>query len=166
MTVKEAFEEVITTVAAKLRPQGFVRRRLALKKVIGESAVIVEFQKSDRSSSSQIIFTINLGVVCGELLDSGIAGLKKAQAIDAHVSDRLGFFLHDPIDTWWEVNESTDRDSLSNGLCDVLLTEAIPYLESYVDRNALIALWESGKAPGLTAGQRARYLARLKKDRA
>ena len=162
MIPMDAFEEVIAAVTGRLQPLGFSRQRMALRRIIDGSAVVFEFQKSDKSSNAQIIFTLNLGLVRGELIDSGASALQKAMFQDSHLSVRLGRLLDQPSDKWWELSETTDPHSLAAELSDILLTRAVPYFDKYQSADALIALWESGKSPGLTAVQRARYLHKLK----
>ena len=156
-------EGVISGIAARLQSHGFTRQnRRVLKKIVGNSAIVLEFQKSDQSSAGRIIFTVNMGLIRGELLESGEKDLRDADFLDAHLNRRLGRFLAEPSDKWWEVTASTEPESLAAELSDVLLREAIPYFQTYLDADSLIALWESGTSPGLTAVQRARYLHRLK----
>ncbi len=156
------FEAVISGIAEGLKPQGFERHGKVLKAVADRSAAILEFQKSDKSSDKQIVFTINTGVVCGDLLDAERTNLKKATIEDAHLRIRLGFLLDPAQDIWWDITASTDCDSLAKELSQLLAKRAVPYLEQFMRASALIELWETGKSPGLTAMQRSRYLSELK----
>lgn len=153
--------ELTQAVATTLEGHGFVKRAMLFTKVVGDNAAIIEFQRSrDRP-----MFTINVGVVCGKLLPTGPSGLRKADVTDAHLHQRLGWLLPDPGDKWWELTLETDVDFLAKELAELLVTKAIPYLESFLSTDALAKLWESGQSPGLTAVQRARYLSGLKKSR-
>lgn len=157
------YEKLIAIVADRLKEFGYARRGKMMKAISSDSAAIMEFQKSNKSSDHQIVFTINLGVVCGALLDTERVDLKKSTVIDAHLSRRLGKLLLVPEDNkWWELTASTDYESVAKELSELLVTRAIPYLEGYMNIDALIALWESGKSPGLTDGQRSRFLSELK----
>jgi hypothetical protein len=156
------FEGVISRIADCLRPQGFVRQRKVLRAIADGNASIIDLQRSDRSSIQKIIFTINVGVVCGDLLDAERTTIKKAMIEDAHLRSRLGGLLEPAQDSWWEIDATTDDESLASELSQLLVRRAIPYLEQYKHTRALVALWESGQSPGLTAVQRSRYLSELK----
>lgn len=155
-------DKLIVAIAQTLKPSGFERRGKVIKAISNGNAEIIEFQKSDKSSDRKIIFTINVGVVCGDLLDAERTDIKKSTTIDAHLRNRLGMLLETPNDTWWELTAFTDCDSLAKELSTLLVARAVPYLENYVHADALIALWESGKSPGLTVVQRSRLLSELK----
>jgi len=153
--------ELTQAVATTLKGHDFVKRAMLFTKAVGDNAAIIEFQRSrDRP-----MFTIDVGVVCGKLLPSGPSGLRKADITDAHLSQRLGFLLPGGRDKWWELTLETDVDSLAKEIAELLVTKAIPYLESFLSSDALIELWESGRSPGLTDVQRARFLSGLKKSR-
>ena len=160
------FEALISDIAERLKSQGFERRGKVLRAMANHSAAILEFQKSDKSSDMQIVFTINTGVVCGDLLDTDRTNLRKSTIEHAHLRSRLGLLLEPAQDTWWDITASTDYDSLVNELSQLLAKCAVPYLEQYMHASALIALWETGKSPGLTAVQRSRYLSELKRGAA
>jgi hypothetical protein len=155
-------DKLIAKVAGLLVGRGFKRRGRVLKKVVDGNAAIVQFQRSVNSSARQIIFTINLGIVCGVLLDPERVDISTSGIPDAHLSIRLGRLLEVPSDKWWTLSDTTDLDSLTQKLSDAILARAIPYLERYLSAEALIALWESGVSPGLTAGQCSRFLSELK----
>lgn len=163
--LEHAFDEVVSAVARTLKPIGFARRGLVLRVIDNSNAAIVEFQQSDKSSEERLFFTINLGVVCGDLLVSGVSDLRNACSMDAHLRQRIGTLLPDRKDKWWELTESSNIDSTAKELSELVAREAVPYIKSYLSTDALIRLWESGKSPGLTAVQRARFLSQLKKGR-
>lgn len=158
------FEAVISEIADQLKPHEFIRQGKSLRAIDDGNASIVEFQRSDRSSIQKIIFTVNAGVVCGKLLDAERTTIKKSAIEDAHLRTRLGALSEPAQDTWWEIDVTTDDRSLATELSQLLVKRVLPYLRQYMHNEALIALWESGKSPGLTAVQRSRYLSELKAD--
>lgn len=157
------FEAVISGIASHLKSYGFERQGKVLRAINNGNAAIVGFQRSDRSSGHQIIFTVNTGIVCGDLLDTERTTIEKSTIEDAHLRSRLGSFLDPAQDTWWEIDASTDSESLVEEISQLLLRRAVPYLEQYGHTRALMTLWETGKSPGLTAVQRSRYLSELKR---
>jgi len=163
--LSEMFGHVVTTVAERLYPLGFSRRGTALRAMGPETCGLIEFQRSTKNSQEKLLFTVNLGIVCGELLESGSAGFPNTKVTDAHVWLRIGMLLPNCPDKWWEITASTDSDALAREIADLILAEAIPYLQRYLSTDSIIALWESGQSPGLTKGQCAGLLAALKTKR-
>jgi len=156
--IKTLFKNVVRTVASRLSVQGFAQRGLALHKNVGSNVAIIEFQLSDKTSKECVVFTVNLAIVCGEL--SGTAP-RDARIMGAHLRQRLGFLLPQQADKWWEITAQTNVLALADELSRKLEEFGVPYLDEYLDSRTLIALWESGKSPGLTAVQRARFLNQL-----
>ncbi len=161
--LNEAFDELVAAVGTRLKTRGFTQRGPVLRIVAQNNCGIVEFQKSVKSSEQALLFTINLGVICGDLLYSGSFGAEKAQMVDAHVRQRIGMLLPDHPDKWWKITESTNRDLLIQEVSELVAEKAAPFIESHLNTKTVIALWESGQSPGLTDLQRARFLARLTK---
>jgi len=159
---EEIFEELLKATGESLKPLGFVQRGPVFRLLAHGNCGIVEFQRSDKSSDDKLVFTVNLGVACGELLDAGASSASKARIIDAQLRQRIGMLLPDRPDKWWEVTASTDRVSLTRELVELLVKKGAPYVESHLATKALINLWESGQSPGLTAFQRTRFLSKLK----
>lgn len=161
--VKAIFDDTLRAIAGLLTPLGFRRERTIFRRVVQHNCGLVDFQRSaTRSSSEKVVFTVNLGVVCGDLLASGQSRLEKTRITDAHFRERIGQCLTDPHDKWWEVTVATDRGALIHELQELLLKKAVPYIETFLSSKNLIALWESGKSPGLTELQRLRFLSSLK----
>jgi hypothetical protein len=156
-------DTVMRAVGSMLERHGFVLRGMLFRKTIGDTSVLVEFQKSDQSSRERQLFTINLAIVCGKLLPAGSSALPKADVTDGHLTQRLGFLLPEKNDKWWELTDRTNTAALSKQMIDAMVGEALPYLDRFLTPDALIELWESGKSPGLTAVQRARFLSQLRK---
>jgi len=165
MILNDNFKKVIEATAKQLQPLGLIRRGMVLRIMGQDNCGIVEFQRSTKSSKERLLFTINLGVVCGDLLDLGPAGLKKARIIDAHLWQRIGMFLPGRPDKWWEITVSTDSDALAREVADLVFEKAVPYIQRYLSTDSILTLWESGESPGLTNGQRANFLAMLKAKR-
>lgn len=148
-TAKKAFDRLLHSMAATLEPLGFERSGLLFRRVYGANAALIEFQSSDRSSTERMVFTLNLGILCGSLL-TDIRPLEKCETMDAQLRRRIGHLLPEAHDKWWEVTGSTDIAPLAHELSADLIHRAIPYLEKYADTEALIELWKSGQSPGLT----------------
>ena len=102
------------------------------------------------------MFTINLGIACGQLLEGG-SHLKGQEPLPMSGSGLACCFLADPISG---ADPRIDDSLLIHEISGVVEREAAPYLDRYLSDDELIALWESGQSPGLTETQRLRYLER------
>ena len=160
-----AFRQIIVATFAAVAELGFVRRGLILRKIVQGNAAVIQFQRSVASSRDKILFTVNLAVVCGELLEPYQPALEKAGAFDSHLWDRIGMFLPGRPDKWWEITEATDVNELAAEVSSLVSSQGAPYILRYLDTNELIALWQAGQCPRLTDRQRVMYLERLTKSR-
>jgi len=126
---------------------------------------LVEIQKSRKSVKDKILFTVNLGIVCSELLKLEDPNREpgKCRVVDAHLRLRLGMLLPGRRDKWWEITECTPESSLEQEVCQAVVESGVPYLEQYLKTHALLRLWESGESPGLTEGERLEALGKLRK---
>lgn len=160
-----AFKQVVETTTKKVDKLGFHRQGLILRVVRQGNAGVIEFQKSTKNTCEKILFTVNLAVICGALLEPDQRSLEKARSIDAHLRQRIGMLMPGHPDKWWEISEVSTVDTLVSEVSEVIATEGAPYVTRYLDVNELVALWESGASPGLTETQRVRYLEKLKPRR-
>lgn len=160
--VKSKYVQLVAEIGATLDGSGFVRSGNVFRAISGLATTIVEVQKSHKSSTQHILFTLNLGIVCGPLVDPERTRLELCSTDDAQLRVRVGSLLTPPNDLWWEVTETTDPMVLAKEVLTVLTSRALPYLRECRDPESLVKLWESGKSPGLTSVQRSRYLMELK----
>jgi len=164
---REAFDQVIKATGEWLQSLGFTPRAAVLRIQAQGNCGIIEFQRSVKSSRDKILFTVNVGIVCGDILDSEapLQDMQQARFVHAQIRQRIGAFLPGHPDKWWEVTSSTDADALARELLELLLKDAVPFIQRYLGTDSIISLWESGQSPGLTDGQRADLLATLKAKR-
>jgi hypothetical protein len=160
-----AFSKVLVETAKKVDKLGFGRQGSILRVIRHGNAGLIEFQKSTKSSRDKIIFTVNLAVICGALLEPGQPSLEKARCTNAHLRQRIGMLMPGRQDKWWEISESTAVDALTSEVSEVIASDGAPFVVRYLDVNELVALWASGKSPGLTETQRVRYLEKLRSQR-
>lgn len=161
MTPDEKFKSVLDAVATVLKGLGFARTGANMRHIKHDCASIVQFQRSVSSTVDSIRFTVNLGVVCGTLYSDDKAKLKKAKLIDAHLVRRIGDFLPSSPDKWWVLDGGNDVETVTREILSILIDIAIPFIVEHASNAALIDLWRSGSSPGITEGQRKRYLDEL-----
>ncbi len=160
-SLDQILTKVVFVTAQRLSKFGFKKSGNVFRLISEDNAAIVEFQKSNGNTSERLLFTVNIAIVCGLLLDSERVPIQKSRAIDGHLRRRIGTFLSDRQDKWWEIRDTTGESALSIEVSDVICDKAVPYLLRYVDTSELLALWKSGQAPGLTEGARINKLEEL-----
>ena len=160
----EAFEDLLSRIAARLQERGFARRGSVLFCERGGNFGLIDFQKSQKTSREAVVFTVNLGVVSGKLVRFFSPSKKvgpPARVSDWHWRERLGFLLAEGRDQWWSISAGTDVRRISQTLEDALIRLALPEIERYIGDESLRDLWLARRSPGLTELQRLRNLAVL-----
>lgn len=160
-SVEQRFKALLDEIGRSLKAHGFTKRGTGFRRVLSGNSAIIEAQRSQSSSNDTIRFTFNAGIVCGRLLDEYGPNISKASSMQAHLRMRIGEFLPETTDRWWELNEAIGIDDLVSELSSPLDLAAM-FLLDHADEAKLIALWESGQSPGLTDVQRQRALRELK----
>ena len=159
--IDSMFEHLLEDLSARLKPLDFARSGSVLRIVRDGNCGLLEFQRSTKSSAHRLLFTVNVGIICGALLDPHVKQLRKVHSIDAHVRQRIGMFMHGSPDKWWEITEATDTVPLIEELAELITGNGVPFIMGLLSTTAIVSLWQSGQSPGLTDGQRLRFLARL-----
>jgi hypothetical protein len=156
------FRALMTTLAARLRNDGFRRRGNSFCRR-GEDGnyEILEVQKSSDSTPEKIVFTINLGTFLARLGHYFPARQDPPSIADCHWRERLGFVLPGDEDRWWSIEQSADVPELADALCDAIQDYGLPALERFSKDESLRDLWLSGCAPNLTDMQRLMHLSAL-----
>jgi len=160
--LEAAYAEIVETVARRIAVAGFAKRGKVLRVVRDGNCGLIEFQKSTKSSKNKLFVTVNLGVVCGDLLEGGTK-LEKTTTIDAHLRLRIGMFLPQRRDKWWELAETKEAAGVASEIGELVHNKAVPFIEQHIANSSLLAMWESGVSPGLTDFQRLQFLEKLRR---
>src|SRR5713101_6912488 len=120
-TLNEIYNCVVDSSVQKIRSLGFVRRGTTFRKVSHGNVAIIEFQRSTKSDRHELLFTINIGIVCGKLIEEEQPPLTRAGSVDAHLRLRIGMLLPERSDKWWQITEETDRDRLLAEVSSLIL---------------------------------------------
>jgi len=158
--LEEKFRRVVDAAGSKLIPAGFLKQGKSFRRTTDLNACIVEFQRSAVNNASLIRFTLNLGIVSARLLHAWDPDrdLKKVAAAEAHLRERIGFLRDPPIDHWWSLEPGTDETAVAAEVATLLVDAALPFFGQYGTDQSLLALWRTGRSPGLTEVQRERFL--------
>jgi Domain of unknown function (DUF4304) len=160
--VEDQFKDVLNAAWAILKGAGYTKRGTSFRIENDGNIRIIDFQRSAESSASAIKFTVNLGVISGELLRKWDPekDLSKEGIWGAHLRERIGALTPAKEDRWWTVTSLPVAD-IKEEVADLLATLAIPFLRQHARDSDLVTLWKTGRSPGLTEGQRARNLTLL-----
>lgn len=154
------FKALMNALKIRLKPLGYVKQRQRFRCKINENVALIEVQRSLNSDDGTIRLSVNLGVISTKLSDAEVDA-KKVGSDRAHLRVRLGFFLSDPHDKWWELGGGECDSAISDEIVDLISRKALPFLAEHASDESLANLWKTGRSPGLTERQRARLLAQL-----
>jgi len=160
--IEAKFEMIVAAVAEHLKPLGFSKRSHGFHRLLNGNVALIEFQRSVANDHGLLRFTMNVGVVSGRLASKEAIDIKRVGSSGAHLRKRLGEFLPQRFDKWWELNASEPANAAIWEILELLRSHVIPFLDQHISDDALIALWETGRSPGLTEKQRTRYLDELR----
>lgn len=162
MTVAEKYTALIKNIGEYLKGFGFKKKGYTFHFKIDENWVLINFQKSRKSSSERVEFTVNVGIASGVLLEFFTDNCSTFPTIEnVHLRYRLSHFIDGTDDRWWEVDQSTDLSLLANEQINVINASCIDDIKKLALDQSLIDLWQSGKSPGLTEVQRLLHLTAL-----
>jgi Domain of unknown function (DUF4304) len=159
------YELIQKDTAELLRPLGFKRKGPIIFTRTADNFGVLHFQSSSKSSKAEIIFTLNIGVIIGKLVDSRCYSqfIKHPSSMYAQIRVRIGFFLPEKQDVWWNVSRVVDAPRWCKDFSQLILEEAVPFVQHNMKIDNVVSAWEQGRSPGLTDGERVVYLARLHK---
>lgn len=162
--VKNKFNELLSTVwGERLKILGFKKRGEKFIFEHRDGVGIINFQKSQRSSSEILLFTINIGIFSYRLYRflSGNPDIKKMNIEDCHLRIRVGYILPAQEDKWWSMDVNTNLHELSSDINCIIEEYVIDYIRKCLGDQELKNLWIEGRSPGLTDIQRLIYLSIL-----
>jgi hypothetical protein len=147
---------VATPISGLLKQREFRKSGFKFFSIRPEATLLVGLQSSVGTTPEVLRITCNLAIVLHALGSRGNHDLW-----NSHWRERIGYFMPERRDHWWVC--STDDTAMAAGREMAALIEgrALPEMERLASRAAMIALWTSGRSPGLTEYQCARYLRKL-----
>lgn len=165
MRSSELYKDLIKEISSLLKEKGFSRKGNCFYLRQGNNWGLLDFQKSRKSTADETIFTVNLGICSGRLLEFFSPDfLEQKPSIEAcHWRERVGFLLPGRRDKWWVIRVAEPVHSLVHELKGCLDQVAIPAIEQHLSDEQLSSEWLSGKSPGLTDIQRLMNLSVLLK---
>jgi hypothetical protein len=150
-------EIVIAAAAVVLSPCGFRKRGSVFWRKLDGLVHLVSVQSSVSSTASVSMVTVNIAIVCESLLDEG----ERTSVSGAHWRERLGHLMPQANDVWWTITTADEAHAAGAEIASALANCGLPALDRIRTPASLLALWQSGRSPGLTKVQVERYAAQL-----
>lgn len=154
---------ILNQLQSRLKPLTFRKSGPTFTRDVGDVIHIVNLQKSTASDSRRVEVTINIGVWVKILAPVRVGVPDKANVWSAHWRERIGHLSPERVDRWWSAATIDEAVLVGRELSARIAILALPKFEHLSSLEAVIALWQSGHSPGLTVGQRDRYLTQLTK---
>lgn len=160
---QENFRILVGEVFKEVNKGGWKQSRNSFYLQQSGNTAVINFQKSNSSTSQALSFVINLGIYSSKLARAlGETQKEFPNEYDCHWRQRLGFLLYKE-DKWWTLDSTTNFRSLSKEITTAISDTAIPIILENIADESLMALWSGNQCPGLTEQQRKEYLESMKK---
>jgi len=161
------YKRLLKSLAQQLKEYGFRRRGKNFYVQQENNWGLINFQKSGKSDSSKVLFTINVGVCSSALIRfQGKDGEFGPPLItECQWRFRIGSLLPGHEDRWWGITEITGETKLRDEIQYVLQNVAVPAILDHIGDDALIAFWTSGRGSGTSKFERLMDLSTLLKLR-
>ena len=147
--IKEIASSLHSTV---LKPRGFKKNAFTWIRH-DEWPKLINLQLSQRNTSAEARFTLNLGVYIPELHNASgsypVTGDPKEP--DCDVRSRIGMLLPQGTDKWWDVSTATDCGSLFDEVSANLVEVGLPWLDGLRDYATAAAALMGQKNPFMAA---------------
>ena len=114
------FADLVKSIGKKLKEFGYANRGQTFRIIANNNCGLIDLQRSASNTKDTTSFTINLGVVCGDLFDQSVTQLKDAKITDAHIRQRIGYLLTNQQDKWWQIGDSVNFERLSGEIIDLV----------------------------------------------
>jgi hypothetical protein len=147
-----------------LRGEGFQRVSGRFVREANHLLYIIEIQRSIRGTAGAVRFRINYGVMSvrlAEFFGALRSELASYEVQACHWIDRAGPQSDLTGDGWWEIGAADDLPVVASDVLHVLNQVVLPAFGQLAREDDLVTLWLTGRAPGITEGQRLANLATL-----
>jgi len=150
---------VAAQIGGLLKQRGFRKSGLVFTSIRPEATLLVGLQSSVGSAREVLRITCNLAIVLHA------PGSRDNHNIhDSHWRKRIGYFMPEPRDHWWVCTTDDAAKKAGREMAALLESQALPEMERLASPAAMVALWISGRSPGLTEYQCSQYLRELAQD--
>lgn len=159
------YKLLVDSIGDSLKAQGFEKRGDTFYFFRNNNWGLITFQKSRKSISDSIVFTINIGVSSTSLrkyLDQKSIS-DKPKIEECHWRLRIGSLMPQKKDYWWKIDTSTSFDTFKVEITDTINNYGINYLRTHISDEMLMMEWLKGISEGITEFERYIFLTTLLK---
>jgi len=144
------FTEILVHISRRLSLRGFKRSGSKFSGVWDHGFTIIDFQKSMRSTKTDVRFTINAGIGVSYIIEFLDPENKLKTFDNCQWKKRAGNFLGNDDDYWWIVNSGSDPIRIRAEVADMIDKLILPDLAHNQNIDRLMSLFASQSSPGLT----------------
>lgn len=148
--------KIVDNIFIVLREIDFKKSGLNFKLKRNDLLYFIQIQYSQSSNAKFCKFTINIGIASLRLCE--IEKIDKPNYLDSHWTKRIGFFLDQPDDKWWTIDDFKTVEKATNEISTLLKNKVFPEVFAFSNTGDLESFWLDGKSQGLTEKQREFYL--------
>lgn len=156
MSTKGYKQILIEKLDAYLKPLGFKRKGNSYQKSYGDLTHYITLQSSVSSTAHILKITANVEIASNRLAMLGDDRLPIH--LHRHYNKRIGRYLDEPHDKWFLMDNNELAKMVSEQILELIKYKVLPELEQLKSTDDLVYLWNQGYSPGITEGQRKRYL--------
>ena len=158
-----AYQQVQRETAKLLRPLGFKRKGAIIFVKTDDNFGVIHFQSSPYSTKDELMFTVNVAVIIGKLVDPRAYRqcLNHPSHMHGQIRRRIGQLLGGD-DKWWTITEDAEIHESSKDFAQLILKKAVPFIQHYMKLENVLSDWEHGERGNLTEIELARYLPKLR----
>ncbi|MFI1770305.1 DUF4304 domain-containing protein [Thalassobellus citreus] len=150
MNAQEKFEHLVINFFKPIfKENGFRIPALNFYKDCGEFRKIVQIQKSQFNSKTDLKFTMNIGIF-DKLINEKISRfgiIKTPKPHDCALAKRIGKLLPEKLDKWYEINSKTSLEKLQLELESDLNNYLFPYLNKFEIIENVVSEYKEEKDP-------------------
>lgn len=125
-----------------LKPFGYKKQGNSFYKEEAGNIGIINIQKSSKSNAEQAVFTLNLGISAGRILQflHPEKTIKKPNLDDCSWALRIGDLVANHQDLWFSFHDEGSLKTVSNEVSTLLLQQVVPFIDNHLTDEKLLPL--------------------------
>ncbi len=148
--LKQSYQYVKSSVATFLAEAGYRKTSISIWRDFPQVRHFIDFQKSQKSSSTCVYFTMNFAITIKPLLTLDDVSVENMRTVDGHLRWRIGDFLNPSEDKWWVLSEESHPQESIDEILEILSHIILPRLDTYSSTEAIIELLRSEQRPPIS----------------
>ena len=93
---------VLAQLHAVLKPEGFRKKQSTFSSETDHSVLFIQLQSSSKTTKDSLVITVNLGIFSKRVAVI-VGNTREPNILEAHWQDRIGHFMQEGMDKWWEI---------------------------------------------------------------